>query len=248
MNFYPFHIGDYISHTSHLSNEEDLAYRRMIDLYFQTEQPFHQNLDIARKIRSTQKIVDQLLPEFFEWNEEDKSWHSKRVDEEIAKYHAMQEGGKKGAAKRWSKGSYSPPNATPMQTKNQEPLTKNHINTPEGVSDSLFKDYMAVRKAKKAKWTDTALKGLQREAEKAKMTLSEVMQMCCERSWVGFKAEWIKEEVTRQKQLPLVTNEQIEQAYAQECGKDPKLARFGSYYEMRDYIVKQRELRSKIQT
>ena len=126
MNFYPFHIGDYISHTSHLSDLEDLAYRRMMDLYYQLEKPFHQSLDIARKIKSTQAIVDQLLPEFFEWNEEDKSWHSKRADEEIAKYRAMQAGGRKGAEKRWAKGSDSPPNATPMQTKNQEPLTINH--------------------------------------------------------------------------------------------------------------------------
>ena len=202
MNFYPFHIGDYISHTSHLSDLEDLAYRRMMDLYYQLEKPFHQSLDIARKIKSTQAIVDQLLPEFFEWNEEDKSWHSKRADEEIAKYHAMQAGGRKGAEKRWAKGSDSPPNATPMQTKNQEPRTINHkpiktIYTPEGVSESVFKDYLEVRKSKKAKWTETAYKGLLREASKANMSLEQVLALCCERNWVGFKAEWVKEKQTQ---------------------------------------------------
>ena len=49
------------------------------------------------------------------------------------------------------------------------------------------------------------------------------------------------------KKLPLGTNQQIEEAYRIECGKDPKLARFGSYYEMREYVLKQRELRSKAQ-
>ena len=67
------------------------------------------------------------------------------------------------------------------------------INTPEGVSESLFKDFLEVRKAKKAKWTETALKGLQREATKANMTLEQVMQICCERGWAGFKAEWAKD-------------------------------------------------------
>lgn len=62
--------------------------------------------------------------------------------------------------------------------------------TPDGVSESIFKDYLEVRKAKKAKWTQTALKGLQREADKAKMSLQDVIQLCCERNWVGFKAEW----------------------------------------------------------
>ena len=112
---------------------------------------------------------------------------------------------------------------------------------------SLWNDYLKVRKAAKKPLTDTALKGLIREAEKAKITLSDALQTCCERSWVGFKAEWVKEEVTRHKQLPLVTNEQIEEAYKIECGKDPKLARFGSYYEMKDYVIKQRELRSRTQ-
>lgn len=73
-----------------------------------------------------------------------------------------------------------------------EPKHKKHI-TPDGVSDSVFKDYLKVRKTKKAEWTETALKGLQREATKANMTLEQVMQMCCERNWVGFKAEWAKD-------------------------------------------------------
>lgn len=135
------------------------------------------------------------------------------------------------------------------ETEKRREETKKETETeaPKGVDVSLFKDYLEVRKAKKAKWTETAYKGLQREAEKAKMSLSDVMQMCCERGWAGFKADWVKEEVAKQKQLPLVTNDQIEEAYRIECGKDPKLARFGSYYEMKDYVIKQRELRSRTQ-
>jgi uncharacterized protein YdaU (DUF1376 family) len=198
MNFYPFHIGDYISHTSHLTDEEDLAYRRMIDLYYQTEKPFTQDPHwIAKRCRTTVEIVHYILSEYFEVDVENSCWRNKRADEEIAKYHAMQEGGRLGAQKRWGnradKGSDSPPKHPPMQTKNQEPRTINHINTPEGVNESLFKDFLEVRKTKKAKWTETALKGLQREAGKANMTLEQVMQMCCERGWAGFKAEWAKD-------------------------------------------------------
>ena len=94
MNFYPFHIGDYISHTSHLTDEEDLAYRRMIDLYYQTEVPFKDELFVARRVRTTQAIARVLLDEYFELQED--GWHNKRADEEIAKYKAMKEGGKKG--------------------------------------------------------------------------------------------------------------------------------------------------------
>jgi uncharacterized protein YdaU (DUF1376 family) len=199
MNFYPFHIGDYISHTSHLTDEEDLAYRRMIDLYYQAEQPFESAEKVARKVRSTPEIVQTLLGEYFVQDEQGL-WHNPRADREIAKYHAMQEGGRKGAALRWGKGSDSPPNATPIQTKNQEPRTKNQIKdiTPEGVSDSVFQDYLKIRKAKKSPWTPTAQKLMENEAKKANISLQQAMEICCARGWVGFKAEWAsKEDVSK---------------------------------------------------
>lgn len=253
MNFYPFHIGDYASHTRHLSLIEDLAYRRLIDLYYLSEKPFQGEFDlIARHIGMKEYLneVEYVLFMFFE--ETPSGWINKRCDDEIAKYHAKAESARN--ANRIKSEKISALKSEPNQnvTKNQEPLTNNHkpktknqLKTPEGVSDSLFKDYLAVRKAKNAKWTETAFKGLQREADKAKMSLSDVMQMCCERGWAGFKAEWVSESVITQKKNPLITNDQIEEAYRIECGKDPKLARFNSYYEMKDYVIKQRELRAR---
>jgi len=202
MNFYPFHIGDYISHTSHLTDEEDLAYRRMIDLYYMTETPFPNDAAwIARRVKSNPAIVLTLLNEFFEL-EDDGLWHSSRADKEIAKYQYLQESGKKGAEKRWGNRGLkptisvpnSPPIATPITTKTKN---QDHINTPDGVSESIFKDYLEVRKTKKAKWTDTALKGLQREASKANISLEKAMQICCERNWVAIKADWVKDEVNQ---------------------------------------------------
>jgi uncharacterized protein YdaU (DUF1376 family) len=124
MNFYPFHIGDYLSHTNHLSNEEDLAYRRMIDIYYQSEQPFNDRSTLARRIRTSVEIVDIILNEFFVL-EDDGCWHNKRVDEEIAKYHGKLDqasrAGKASAEARLNKRS-----TTVQLTKNQEPITKNH--------------------------------------------------------------------------------------------------------------------------
>ncbi len=39
MNYYPFHIGDYAKKTRHLSWDEDMAYRRLIDAYYLHEGP-----------------------------------------------------------------------------------------------------------------------------------------------------------------------------------------------------------------
>ena len=71
-------------------------------------------------------------------------------------------------------------------------------DTPDGVSPSVFKDYLAVRKAKKAPLTPTALEGLKLQAKKAGKTLEEVMRICCEKNWVGFNPEWLKTEIKTQ--------------------------------------------------
>jgi uncharacterized protein YdaU (DUF1376 family) len=129
MHFYQFHIGDYKSHTHHLSLIEDLAFRRLLDHYYLHEAPIKQR-DIARQIgmKDNEQEVLTVLNEFF--ISTDQGFINPRADEEIAKYRKFSEDGKKGAAKRWHKGSngeaYSPPIATPIATNNQEPITNNH--------------------------------------------------------------------------------------------------------------------------
>lgn len=50
---------------------------------------------------------------------------------------------------------------------------------------------MAMRKAKRAPLTQTALDGIEREAQKAGMALTDVLALCCARGWQGFKADWV---------------------------------------------------------
>ena len=129
MHFYQFHIGDYKSHTHHLSLIEDLAFRRLLDHYYLHEAPIKQR-DIARQIgmRDNEQEVLTVLNEFF--ISTDQGFINPRADEEIAKYRKFSEDGKKGAAKRWHKGTngeaYSPPIATPIATNNHKPITNNH--------------------------------------------------------------------------------------------------------------------------
>jgi uncharacterized protein YdaU (DUF1376 family) len=250
MNFYPFHIGDYISHTSHLTDEEDLAYRRMIDLYYMTEQPFNDSSTIARRIRSSVETVESILHEFFEFCEDD-CWHSKRVDEEIAKYHSRldqaSKAGKASAEARFNKRSTSV-----QPTKNQEPITKNHIKTtpkvvtPKGVSDDLWNDFLIYRKRLKAPVSERVLARLIKEAELAKMPLDQVLETIIFKGWRSFEASWIQQAQQKSTELPLGTEQQIEEAYRVECGGDPRLARFNSYFEMKKFIQDQRDKRKKV--
>lgn len=61
---------------------------------------------------------------------------------------------------------------------------------PEGVSSSVWSDFLQHRKTKKASVTQTAIDGIAREAIKAGVTLNDALAMCCERGWTGFNSEW----------------------------------------------------------
>ena len=126
MHFYQFHIGDYKSHTSHLTPMEDLAFRRLLDFYYLHEHPI-KHRDVARQIglKDFEQDVITVLEEFF--LSTDAGFVNPRADKEIAKYREFSEAGKRGAAKRWGTNgeANSPPNATPIATNNHKPITNN---------------------------------------------------------------------------------------------------------------------------
>lgn len=59
------------------------------------------------------------------------------------------------------------------------------------VPPEVLADYQALRKAKRAPLTKTAVDGLRSEGAKAGMSLAQVMALCCERGWTGFQAGWV---------------------------------------------------------
>ena len=86
MNYYPFHLGDYAAHTAHLTWEEDLAYRRLLDLYYLHEKPVPADVQkLARLVRMPKQVpaIEAVLAEFFELR--DDGWHNKRADDELAR-------------------------------------------------------------------------------------------------------------------------------------------------------------------
>lgn len=87
--------------------------------------------------------------------------------------------------------------AVPETEGETEAKRETKTETPEGVSISVWKDFMKIRVAKKAPMTDTALAGLRREIQKAGLTFQQGIEMCCERSWQGFKADWLTEHANK---------------------------------------------------
>ncbi|RKW12229.1 MAG: hypothetical protein D8H94_11940 [Cardiobacterium sp.] len=59
-----------------------------------------------------------------------------------------------------------------------------------GVDAQVAADWLAVRKAKRAALTQTALDGMVDEAHKAGISVAEAVRICAARGWQGFRASW----------------------------------------------------------
>lgn len=131
MHYYQFNIGDYLSHTRHLDFLEDLAYRRLLDLYYLHERPL--NVDatsVAKQIGMRDEVatVRDVLNEFFERT--DSGYVSSRIEKEIANFKSKiaqaSRAGKASAQRRFNV------RLTDVQpTNNQEPITNNQETKKE---------------------------------------------------------------------------------------------------------------------
>ena len=65
------------------------------------------------------------------------------------------------------------------------------LSKPDDVSsEQIWSDFLALRNARHAPLTETALSIIRKEAHKAGISLEQALETCCMRGWQGFKAEW----------------------------------------------------------
>jgi len=202
MHFYSFNIGDYISHTKHLSDMEDLAYRRLLDLYYLHERTLNEDVAIvARKINMRDNVpeVKVVLEEFFIL-EVGKGWTNPRADEEIEKYQskvqsAIRAGKASALARSNARSTTVQPNKKQETLNNkQETYNNKTLKRPRNVSKKTWDDFLVHRKNKKAPLTETALKGIKNEVKKTSISLEDALVMCQARGWQSFKSDWISKE------------------------------------------------------
>jgi uncharacterized protein YdaU (DUF1376 family) len=132
MHYYQFNIGDYYSHTKHLSPIEDICYRRLLDYYYLHEKPLTNDIaKLARLLMLNEYHLELMtvLDEFFVIVAE--GFINPRADKEIEQYQSFSEAGKRGAAKRWSKGGDSEvigglSGGVSEANANHKPITTNH--------------------------------------------------------------------------------------------------------------------------
>jgi len=128
MHYYQFNIGDYIKNTIHLSLMEDLAYRRLLDMYYDSEKPIPTDIPwVSRRLRMDTDVVQNVLNEFFELSSEGYKNH--RADLEIASYHEYMAKQKANGSKGGRpKKTQTKPTVNPDLTQNNLKQQTTNIN------------------------------------------------------------------------------------------------------------------------
>ena len=148
MHYYKFNIPDWVLHTAHLSPEEEGVYLRLVNFYYDTEQPIpEETQSVIRRLRlvNCTDVVSVILAEFFTL--ESGFWHHKRCDIEVERYHEKattnKANGSKGGRPRGSSHSPKKPDK-PKKTQSvnsgnpEITLTKNHKPTTNNQKEDEY--------------------------------------------------------------------------------------------------------------
>lgn len=207
----PLYIADYLSATSRLTTEQHGAYLLLIMDYWKNGAPPDNDQVLAQITKLSPDAwsnARSMLQVFFQV--EDGLWIQHRVESEMVKaQHNKQvnvKRGKAGAEARWNKNAPSINEASFEQcsadstssSPSPSPISKSSptkvISTPEGVSDSVWQEFIAHRKSKKARVTQLVIDGIEKEARIAGWSLEDALKETIVRNWQSFKAEWVKKD------------------------------------------------------
>jgi uncharacterized protein YdaU (DUF1376 family) len=147
MHYYKFEISVWNLHTAHLTLVEEAVYRRLIDHYYDTEQPIGHDLKgMIRRLRldGYEDQVTTILNEFFTQTED--GWSNKHCDLKIKAYKnqkkANKNNGKAGGRPKKQKITESVTDGLPFVTltTNNKQETRNK-NIKDDRFDIFWKQY-----------------------------------------------------------------------------------------------------------
>lgn len=193
MHYYKFNIADWTLHTAHLTPEEEGIYLRLVNFYYDTEQPIPKKTQsVMRRLRlgNNVDLVNEILDEFFTLDGD--YWVHKRCNSELDAFHS------KTAANRANggKGGRPPAKAKPRKTQsvnfdnpditltiNQEPLTIKQI---QGLNKTGFMEWVDARKSRKKPLTvKAAEKQITLLLEYDQPTQQQIIDQSIANDWQG---------------------------------------------------------------
>lgn len=187
------------------------AYRQLLDHCWDQRGPVPLDLEKCYRIcgavsKEEQDAVRSIISEFFIQMQD--GHYNRRMQKEVERANAISnersKAGRNGGlakAKQLPSKSQAKAKQLPLTptTTITTTTTTNTRNTgaarfvsfddlvAEGVNEQHAQDWLRVRKTK---LTPTAWEGIKREASKASIAISGVVQIMAERSWQSFKADW----------------------------------------------------------
>ena len=204
MNYYKRHLGDIAKSCSDLSQGQMGAYDLLLDWHYANEKPIPLSTDKVHLIgrartKPERDNVDSVLAELF--TKTPDGYIHKRAGEEMEKAAAQAEANRQVAIHREATKrarmehdscTNGQPNHKPLATsqKEKKPAAPTGAALLPDLDAGLVSDFLAIRKAKRAPLTETALAGIRREAAKAGLTLEAAIRVCCERGWAAYGSEW----------------------------------------------------------
>ena len=218
MHYYKRNLGDYAKKAGRLTMLQHGAYTLLIDSCYDREVFPTLEQALEWTWASTEAEVDAVkfvLNRFFVLDK-DGCYVQDRILEELLHYHKNADTNKRIAEEREAKRrekrtnraqdvNEAPPNHKPL-TINQEPLTKNQIKkatvvaTPNGVSETVWQEFVNHRKSKKAQITQTVINDIAKQATIAGWTLEDALKETIVRNWQSFKADWVAQKMSKSAQ------------------------------------------------
>jgi uncharacterized protein YdaU (DUF1376 family) len=218
MHYYKFNIADWALHTAHLQPEEEGIYLRLLNHYYDTEEPIEEEKThwVCRRLRLGNHVeaVGLILEEFFTLV--DGFWHHKRCEMEITAYqeqveknreNAKRGGRPKGSGHKQKQqknpvASQSQPSGVNLETltTNHKPLTINHkgVELPESSEEfqSVCREFIDHRRNIKKPLTQNAFDRFLTACAKAggemDLPVERVIQEVIDAGWAGIKTEWLR--------------------------------------------------------
>jgi hypothetical protein len=80
------------------------------------------------------------------------------------------------------------------ETERKGKFKKIVIDCPSDVNQDVWKDWVTHRKSKDATITETVIKKIRSESEKAGVSFQSALELMCVRNWQGFQADWVKKD------------------------------------------------------
>jgi hypothetical protein len=93
------------------------------------------------------------------------------------------------------------------------------------VAQQVWDDFLALRAAKRAILTTTALSGIRNEASRAGISLEDALSMCCMRGWQGFKAIWVGDSAQNTGKRPAKPSQMTDEQLAKQRQADAEKAK-----------------------